>query len=65
MRAYEVSLDLLHEQHQDDEDDGGLEQQHQDGGESRDFLGGSRGMRLVDRVVEAMREDGGEKKKDR
>lgn len=58
MRAYEVSLDLLHEQ--DDEDDD-LEQ-HQDGGESRDFLGGRRGTRLVDRVVEAMREDGGKKR---
>lgn len=56
MRAYEVSLDLLHEQDEDDD----LEQ-HQDGGDSRDFLGGRRGTRLVARVVEAMREDGGKR----
>lgn len=54
MRAYEVSLDLLHEQEEDDD----LEQ-YQDRGESRDFLGGRRGTKLVDRVVEALREDGG------
>lgn len=72
MRAYEVSLDLLHEQQEQgdydyDYDDDHLDhqmRQHQDRGgarESRDFLGGRRGTRLVDRVVEAMREDGGKR----
>lgn len=56
MRAYEVSLDLLHEQEEKDD----LEQQ-EDGGESHDFLGGRRGMRVVERVVEALREDGGKR----
>lgn len=59
MKAYEVSLDLLHEQEEDDDDD--LPELHQNRGESRDFLGGRRGTRLVSRVVEAMREDGGKR----
>lgn len=63
MRAYNVSLDLLHErQEQDYDDDDHLDDRHhQDGGggESRDFLGGRIGTRLVDRVVEALREDCG------
>ncbi len=59
MKAYEVSLDLLHEQEEDDDDD--LPELHQNRGESRDFLGGRRGTRLVYRVVEAMREDGGKR----
>lgn len=56
MRAYEVSLDLLHEQEEKDD-----LQQQEDGGESQDFLGGRRGMRVVERVVEALREDGGKR----
>ena len=59
MKAYEVSLDLLHEQEEGDDDD--LLELHQNRDESRDFLGGRRGTRLVDRVVEAMREDGGKR----
>lgn len=65
MKAYEVSLDLLHEQDEDDHDHHDHHHHdlelHQDRGESRDFLGGRRGKRLVDRVVEAMREDGGKR----
>lgn len=52
MSAYDVSLELLHEQEED-----GTEQE-EDGGESRDFLGGRRGARLVKTVVEALREGG-------
>lgn len=52
MRAYRVSLDILHEQEED-----GTEQE--DGGESRDFLGGRRGARVVETVLEALREGGG------
>lgn len=55
MMAYDVSLDLLHEQEED-----GTEQE-EDGGESRDFLGGRRGARLVKTVVEALREGGGKR----
>lgn len=56
MRAYEVSLDLLHEQ-----EEGADLEQHQDGLESRDFLGGRRGTSLVERVKETLREDGGKR----
>lgn len=61
MKAYEVSLDLLHEQDYNDYNDDDDLDHHQHGRESRDFLGGRRGTRLVDRVVEAMREDGGKR----
>ena len=63
MKAYEVSLDLLHEQDYENDynDDDDYLDQHQDRGESRDFLGGRRGTRLVDRVLEAMREDSGKR----
>lgn len=61
MRAYEVSLDLLHEQEEEEEEKVGPEQEG-DGGESRDFLGGRRGARVVKSVVEALREGGGKGK---
>lgn len=55
MRAYRVSLDFLHEEEEED----GTEQE--DGGESRDFLGGRRGARVVETVLEALREGGGKR----
>lgn len=52
MMAYNVSLDILHEQ-----EENGTEQD-EDGGEGRDFLGGRRGEMVVNTVVEALREGG-------
>lgn len=59
MKAYEVSLDLLHEQQQQEEEDEEGTEQEGDGGESRDYLGGRRGARVVESVVDALREGGG------
>lgn len=57
MRAYEVSLELLHEQEEEEEG-----KEHEEGeGESRDFLGGRRGARVVESVVEDLREGGGKR----
>lgn len=57
MRAYEVSLELLHEQEEEEEG----KEHEEGGGESRDFLGGRRGARVVESVVEDLREGGGKR----
>lgn len=56
MRAYEVSLDLVPEQEENEETE-----RVEYRGESRDFLGAMRGTRVVERVVEALRDGGGKR----